>query len=131
MKLAKKTLIASILITIITSWISCRSDILGKWEPMKWNEGIVKKQPIQVAAEGQSFIFTCKNYDSFRLAGVQENGKDILVSDDNADYWTNVLIEKNSIKITFKPNYSKERAIQISVTAGDIFDHFSFIQQAK
>lgn len=143
--MGKKTFATTLLATTLLSSIalsSCSKDD-GDWDPMKWRTEVktVKDEGtrfVQVPAEGGTYVYKCKNYDGFWLAEVneEENGNTkVYWSEhftDNHNFSsaaTNVNITGNTLTVTIKPNDTKKtRYVEVTVTAGDIFDTFKYKQ---
>ena len=122
---------------------SCSSDNPdGKWDSMKWSKTdykVVKEDGTKyyyVPKEGIVFTFTCKNYDPW-LSSVK------AITDDkieyvypNEDFHTldyesiHVKVEDRTVAVSFDPSESarQSRRYMLTVTAGDVFDYFCFIQ---
>lgn len=117
--------------------LSCESRD-GDWDPMVWESNNVsninKNKNIEVLQAGNTYAFTCKNYESFWVYAIQENGKQIEEPHYNKyeDNNISISIEKNKMNVTVFPNEGYQiRNISIGVTAGDIFDSFIFKQKGK
>lgn len=141
-------LCAVVLLSVLSA---CQSESLdGAWEKMKWkkttyqqvvNEGSSMSYYL-VPVEGGKFVFHCKNYSSIWMADhrFEQNGQvwhsyDRFDSQESqrdyhhyTDEWCDVTAQGDSLKVIFVPNHSFVRKVQIGVTAGDIFDTFSFVQ---
>ena len=88
----------------IMSLTSCElSDPDGLADPMKWSTvpSGLKNGELKVEAEGGSSLFACKNYKSFWISSVKEEGK----FKENTSYkefdggWYLVKIEDNELKV--------------------------------
>lgn len=135
-----KTLFLLFLINIML--FSCESRD-GDWDPMIWESNDISninknKNNIDVPQAGKSYVFTCKNYKSFWVYAIRENGKqleDVQLFIDSPQYedsYLSISIDKNKIHVTVFPNEGDQiRNISIGVTAGDIFDSFDFKQKGK
>lgn len=141
----KKKLFATIILatTLLSSITlsSCTKDD-GDWDPMRWRTEVktVKDEGIrlvQVPAEGGTYVYKCKNYNRFWIADVteEENGIKKVYYHDTDDMnkcsspATDVNITDNTLTVTIKPNDTKKtRYVEVTVTAGDIFDTFKYKQ---
>ena len=125
------------------SLVSCSSDDPdGKWDSMKWSKTdykVVKEDGTKyyyVPKEGIEFTFTCKNYGPW-LSSVKAVTDDkieyIYPNDDfhSLDYESiHVKAEGKTVTVSFDPieNDRQSRRYMLTVTAGDVFDNFCFIQ---
>ena len=98
-----KKLLLCLLIGVM-SLTSCESsDPVGLADPMKWSTipSGLKNGELKVEAEGGSSLFACKNYKSFWIASVKEEGE----FKENTSYkefdggWYLVKIEDNKLKV--------------------------------
>ena len=124
------------------SLASCSSDDPdGKWDSMAWEA----KVPVQkkdgvyaVPANGTEFTFSCQNYSSPWIENAASNGKYFFPPREANDYhtittgWFKAEISGNKLKVVFEANKTaEERPLQLTVTAGDIFYTFKFMQLAN
>lgn len=102
---------------------------------MKWSmvPSGLKNGELKVEAEGGSCLFACKNYKSFWIASVKEEGK----FKENTSYkefdggWYLVKIEDNELKVIINRNETNtSRSFTVCVEAGNTFDKFKFVQDA-
>jgi hypothetical protein len=102
---------------------------------MKWSTvpSGLKNGELKVEAEGGSCLFACKNYKSFWIASVKEEGK----FKENTSYkefdggWYLVKIEDNELKVIINRNETNaSRSFTVCVEAGNAFDEFKFVQDA-
>ncbi len=123
---------------------SC-SDDDGDWDPMKWKTSVQtgKDGVIAVESDGGTFEFQCKNYSPWMSSvKIQETGKaeqTFYPSDDGRYADQNLYIDAtgvwarcqgNTLKVTISPSTSQNvRTLTVNVTAGDVFDSFTFRQQ--
>ena len=127
------------------SLASCSSESLdGDWDPMKWDKTdyeVIKEDGTKyynVPQEGQTFTFTCKNYRPW-IDGVKVtigDKSDYVHPDDvhSLDYESmHVKVEDRNVTVSFEPNQAGEQThcYDLTVTAGDIFDTFSFKQSSS
>lgn len=124
------------------SFAACGDETDGDWDPMEWS-GYSKKNDIviNVSAEGGINLLHCKNYSSFWLSYVNEMEDSIrqhytiyMMEDPHkiSTDWAEIECSGSQLQVTMKPNDSdKERTLEVSVTAGDIFDKITFIQARK
>ena len=121
---------------------SCSSDDPdGKWNPMIWEAEV----PVQmtdgvytVPANGTEFTFSCQNYSSPWMENAASNGKNYYPPREANDYhtisadWFKAEISGNKLTVVFEANETaEERPLQLTVTAGDIFYTFKFMQFAN
>jgi len=125
------------------SLVSCSNDdpVVGNWDSMVWNAEV----PVQttdgvytVPANGTEFTFSCQNYSSPWIENAASNGKYFFPPREANDYhtittgWFKAEISGNKLKVVFEANKTaEERPLQLTVTAGDIFYTFKFIQLAN
>ena len=120
----------------VMSLTSCEwSDPEGLADPMKWSTvpSGLKNGELKVEAKGGSSLFACKNYKSFWINSVKEEGK----YKENTSYkefdggWYLVNIEDNELKVIINRNETKaSRSFTVCVEAGNAFDEFKFVQDA-
>ena len=120
----------------VMSFTSCElSDPDGLAAPMKWSTvpSGLKNGELKVEAEGGSSLFACKNYKSFWISSVKEEGK----FKENTSYkefdggWYLVKIEDNELKVIINRNETNaSRSFTVCVEAGNTFDEFKFVQDA-
>lgn len=135
------TLLATTLLSPVTL-SSCSKDD-GDWDPMKWRTETktVKEEGtrlVQVPAEGGTYVYKCRNYNSFWLSDITEeensNVKHYYRENFTDMYncslpFSDTSITGNTLTITIKPNETKKtRYVAVTVTAGDIFDTFKYKQ---
>lgn len=113
----------------------------GDWSPMKWKAEV----PVQTAdniykvpAAGNEFTFSCKNYSSPWIEEAVSNGNYYYPPRKGNNYhvittdWFKVEISGNKLKVVFETNETgEERPLHLTVTAGDIFYTFRFMQSAN
>lgn len=104
----------------------------GDWEPMKWDTKV--KSSIAVPIEGGTYVFRCTNYHFFGLQVLNENGKYIRPEQDE-DFtrlngeWCTAEVADGVLTVTISPNTeAKKRTAAVGVSAGDVFDGFTFEQ---
>ena len=136
----KKIVLLAALISAL-SFTSC-SDDDGDWTPMKWQTSVIKEKDgsITVPSQGGSYIFVCTNYNSPWTCSVAEyvNGTMEYAEHIYDDNWKGFITpyldaewQDNILTVTVSPNTTgKERTMMVEVTAGDIFDDFTFKQVA-
>lgn len=105
---------------------------------MKWKTDakMDKERVIHVPVDGGTYVFKCKNYNSFWLSNVLEDNKDVSIDNKEWEYaigeWSSVAIEKNVMTVTVSPNDdNRSRLLKVTPTAGDIFSYFSFNQEGR
>lgn len=121
---------------VISSLTSCNDEVDGRWTPMEWESNVDIEDAITVPATGGTYTVACKNYRGFWIAyHLQAEGKVYALSEDYGHCkgdWFSVDIEGNILTVTISPNDSgKRRVLPVDVTAGDIFDSFTFIQNDR
>lgn len=121
-----------LLALLAVAGLAACTDDDGDWPPMKWktNVKMEKEHVISVPAEGATYQFTCKNYN-FWLVTLKEDEEVIYTNDDTHQIhgeWVTVDVENKVMTVKVSPNSSKQRTAVIGVTAGDIFDSFTFNQ---
>ena len=121
---------------------SCSSDEPdGKWDPMIWKTEVptqATKSVYTVSATGSEITFLCRNYSSPWIANAVSEGEYYYPPREANNYhtitadWFKAEIKGNLLKVTFEGNETaKERPLELTVTAGDIFHTFKFIQYAN
>ena len=134
MKERAKTLL--LLLVLLVGVTACSSDEPdGKWAKMKWEnvDNLEKVNGVFVIPEGGgSFTFECKNNNPW-LADVIINGEHQDMGENWKEYkndWLEVKVIDKKVIFTFDKigDSMTARRVEIVVTAGDIFDHFSFQQ---
>lgn len=118
---------------VITSLTACDDEIDGRWTPMEWESNVNIEDAVTVPATGGTYTVACKNYSGFWIAyHLEAEGKVYALSENYGHCkgdWFSVNIEGNVMTVTVSPNDSgKRRVLQVDVTAGDIFDSFTFVQ---
>jgi hypothetical protein len=115
---------------------------MGDWDPMEWkseNNKKVSEKTIDVPASGQIIIYYCKNYDGFWFDAVTLDGtSDGCIGAEDFDpknvsgVWGSAVADGNKLAVTIEPNTSgTTRKVSLGITAGDIFDTFTFEQAAE
>ena len=116
---------------------SCeRDEPIGIWEKMKWKtDAPVKNNRVKVSAEGGTYRFECKNYNSFWLSSARANGVYIYPDRERDEYkiiigeWFDVKVEGNVMKVTIAPNDdAANRELEVTPQAGNAFYTFWFEQ---
>ena len=113
----------------------------GKWDSMVWRaeEAVLKTDGVYiVSATGAEITFSCANYSSPWIENIESGGEWYFPPREENDYhtiksdWFNVELRGNKLKVTFERNETTtERALKLTVTAGDIFYTFNFKQFAN
>lgn len=150
-----KQILFSVLVTGALGLFSACSNenkaLDGNWSPMKWKTEVktVKDKGgryIKVPKEGGTYTFKCMNYgNSFWLSQAEEiqEGKSNRYfagqsNSVNRDSWYSLKTAWSDIKrvgpnlvVVIQPQgQGSERILNLSVTAGDVFDYFTFKQTA-
>ena len=124
------------------SLASCSSDDPdGKWDSMAWEAEVsVQKTDgvYAVPANGTEFTFSCQNYSSPWIENAVSNGKNYYPPREANDYhtisadWFKAEMSGNKLTVVFEANETAAaRPLQLTVTAGDIFYTFKFMQLAN
>ena len=113
----------------------CREEPDGKWEKMKWNDlsGLTKENGVYIVPDtGGTYTFECKNYTPW-IDHCDSGYNDVVVSSFTHVYneWFDVNVDSKKVIVTFQPleDGIQTRQLTLSVTGGDIFDHFRFQQR--
>ncbi len=119
--------------------VGCSKDD-GDWEAMKWKADTDMKEEkgsYVIDAEGATITFTCKNYSSPWIEGARVGNNYIEPNRNSNDYktlrgdWFSATITGNQLEVVVSRNTTQlARAFLLSVTAGDIFHTFQFVQKA-
>ena len=136
-----------ILLMTLVCLVSCSDEPDGKWDKMKWDDksGLIMENGIYlVPASGGTYTFKCKNYKHIWIAGIMDNNEHVfppfcgtgMNEKDFLSYpgeWFEVNCNKMDLTISVQPldNGTAFKNLTVTVTAGDIFDTFSFMQQAE
>ena len=126
---------------------------LGIRTPMKWEKTNYQqtedngKQYYVVSPEGGTLKFNCTNYKGLLLERIidesemnslypnnnmtTEEMQNVVESGSFTSDVCDVTIDNSSVEITFKPNSSESRKINVSVFIRDIFHTFNFIQDGN
>lgn len=139
MKQITKTLI--LLLVVLVGATSCGKDEPdGKWENMKWKipSGVIQldSNSFIVPTSGGSFTFVCENYEPWIATITEREGYtsvEYVVQKQNSHYfeekWGSVKCEKKNVTITFTPiDEDDVRELEVTLTAGDLFHTFVFLQ---
>ena len=125
----------------ILSFNACSDDPDGKWDPMVWKAEV----PVQttdgvytVSADGAELTFSCRNYSSPWIEYAASDGEYYYPPREANNYhiitkdWFKAETSGHTLKVIFEANETaKERPLQLTVTAGDIFYTFKFKQSAN
>ena len=137
--------IRQIIITMLAalSLTSC-GDIIepdGKWDPMVWKAEVKttkRNDAYSVPATGGELIFSCKNYSKPWIADALTSEQLYSTPDEQLNYntitaeWFKAEVKDNILTVTFDSNQTtEERPLKLTVTAGDIFYTFTFLQSAS
>lgn len=126
------------LIIYTIAFLSCNSED-GDWEPMEWKSdasAYLKKDHIAVPESGGVYTLHCKNYATFWLSSVFEDGVQIELDSTARSaakgMWSSVEIRKNAMIVVISPNDGNpSRCLSVTPTAGDVFSSFIFNQKGK
>ena len=108
----------------------------GKWAKMKWNvpSGLSQVDGIyMVPSSGGTYKFTCKNYKPWIGHVIEYNVLMPPIEDFHfcEGEWFSVTCDNNDVIFTFQPlgnDDEESRELEVVLTAGDIFDYFTFRQ---
>lgn len=121
----------------VLSFNSCGDDPDGKWSPMIWKAEMPAETTDGVytaSADGAEFSFSCENYSSPWIGEAWFNGEFFPPLEANgyrtvSTSWAKAEISGNKLKVVFEANETTERRqFYLTVTAGDIFYTFRFMQ---
>ena len=125
----------------VLSFNSCSDDPSGKWDSMVWKaEGPVQTTGgvYAAATDGAVFSFACENYSSPWIENAVSEGEYYFPPREANDYhtistgWFKAEISGNKLNVVFEANETaEERPLHLTVTAGDIFYTFKFVQFAE
>lgn len=123
---------------VLFSFLSCNSKD-GDWEPMEWKvdaSADLKKDHIAVPESGGVYTLYCKNYATFWLSSVFEDGVQIELDSTARSaakgMWSSIEIRKKAMIVVISPNDSNlSRRLSVTPTAGDVFSYFIFKQKGK
>ena len=141
MKTMKIWRIILVMLFAVLAFNSCSEEKDGDWDPMVWKAEV----PVQitdgvyiVSDAGGEFTFSCRNYSGPWIEIATSNGQYFYPPRESNDYhtittdWFKAEISGNKLKVVFEANDTAvERPLQLTVTAGDIFETFKFKQFAK
>lgn len=122
----------------------------GDWPPMKWKTEVKTSKDkeghyIDVPKEGGTYTFKSINYgETFWLSQaeeIQEGRSNIYYAGQSNSVnrtswytletkWSNIKRGDSNLVVVIQPNKGAERTLNVGVTAGDVFDSFSFRQVA-
>jgi len=137
MKIWKNIIMMTVALLSLASCTSEEPD--GNWDPMVWKA----EAPVQktdgvyiVPANRTELTFSCQNYSSPWIENAEYNGEYYYPPREANDYhtitmgWFKAEISGNKLTVVFEANETaEERPLQLTVTAGDIFYTFKFIQR--
>ena len=126
-----------LLFIVLLGTTSCGSDEPeGKWAKMKWTnvDNLMNVNGNYLLPEGGgTFTFLCRNYDHPWFSSVSVDGVQIQLDNETTinGEWFSMKFDGNKLIIIVEslPASVEARNIQLTVTAGDIFDYFTFIQE--
>lgn len=139
MKTMKIWGIAMMMLTVL-SFTSCdKKD--GDWDSMNWKADMPVETTAgvyHVKAAGDELSFSCQNYSSPWIDHAESDGEYYFPPREANDYhtisadWFKAEIKGSQLKVVFDANETaEERPLQLTVTAGDIFYTFKFMQFAN
>lgn len=114
----------------------------GDWDSMNWKaeapSGLPRLGEVIVKAAGGELSFACKNYSAPWIDNAVADGVYYYPPREGNDYhtivagWFKAEISGNKLRVAFGANETaEERPLQLTVTAGDIFYTFRFLQLSK
>jgi hypothetical protein len=124
------------------SLVSCSSHMDGDWDSMVWKAEVpvvyTTDGIYDVSADGDTFMFTCRNYSSPWIECATSGEKHYFPPRENNDFhtimtdWFKAEIVGHKLNVTFETNKEDDiRPLELTVTAGDIFYTFKFKQFAN
>ena len=113
----------------------------GDWDAMKWRamDGRKTEKGVYiVGVAADTLRFTCKNYRGPWISDAREDGVDYYPKGGNGNdihhlqgRHFSATVEGNKLTVVFPENTSKDaHSVTLTVTAGDIFYDFRFLQEA-
>ena len=113
----------------------------GDWDAMKWEtlDGAKAEKGVYiVGVAADTLRFTCKNYRGPWISGAREDGVDYYPKGGNGNdihhlqgRHFSATVEGNKLTVVFPENISTDaHSVTLTVTAGDIFYDFRFLQEA-
>lgn len=135
----KKILLPLSSIIFGAAFVACESESIdGDWEPMKWETNVPiknEKHIIEVPISGNTYIFKCKNYTSFWVYALHENGKNIPINPEDSEIvtgeWYSINIKDNTMTVSISSNNNDyNQILNLGIQAGNAFDSFLFEQNA-
>ena len=113
----------------------------GDWDAMKWRamDGRKAEKGVYiVGVAADTLCFECKNYRGPWISGAREDGVDYYPKGGNGNdihhlqgRHFSATVEGNKLTVVFPENISKDaHSVTLTVTAGDIFYDFRFLQEA-
>lgn len=148
MKQIKNTFIFSFALLLFALCNSSCDSLDGDWDTMEWQKVVTEKVKANgescylIPIHGGTYQFKCKNYESFWLSHIRilgspswnEKGDYIHPETAGGDHHNltydgvKVSIEGNTMNVTFNENNRPAKYVEVTVTAGDIFETFRFVQ---
>jgi len=128
-----------ILCTILLSLVACSKESKdGEWDPMIWKAETTVSQTsdgiYHVSDHGETLVFTCRNYSRPWISNALID-REYLDTDDfhtMTTSWLKIRMTDNKLTVVFEANTTAdEKTLQLTVTAGDIFKTFRFLQSAN
>ena len=113
----------------------------GDWDAMKWRamDGRKTEKGVYiVGVAADTLCFECKNYRGPWISDAREDGVDYYPEGGNGNdihhlqgRHFSATVEGNELSVIFPENASKDaHSVTLTVTAGDIFYDFRFLQEA-
>ena len=112
----------------------------GDWDAMKWSalDGQRAEKGVYIVdAEAHTLHFACKNYRGPWISEALEDGAMYYPLADSGDYRIiqgthfSASIVGNELSVAFPENTTADaHSVTLTVTAGDIFYTFRFLQEA-
>lgn len=134
-----------LLITFASAFvlISCsdKEDLIGDWAPMEWEAEqllytYLDNGAYAISGKGDTVSFVCSNYDGIWFDGFTINKLPIVPEFENEGHtrmkcpWFSASLDGNKLTVIFATDTVSTRQMEITVTAGDIFYYFDFMQNA-
>lgn len=153
MKQIKNTFIFSLALLLFALCNSSCDSLDGDWDTMEWQKVVTEKVKANgescylIPIQGGTYQFKCKNYESFWISHARILGSPLWNEKGNYIYpetgdgigntyqnlsaeGIRVSIEGNTVNVIFDENQSFAKFVEVTVTAGDIFDTFRFVQDS-
>lgn len=127
------------LLIFATTFVACENkEKDGDWESIKWviNGSNMVRNMIEVPNNGDVYVIKCKNYKSFWINTLSENGESLPISYEDKEIekeWYSIKIDdENTMIVSILSNSGDDnRTLKIGIQAGNAFDSFLFEQKKE